>query len=1352
MASFNIASNACGPYVLQPSDNSVGPNLTHTWSILPAATGAGLSGSSPSFTLPASLSDSVVYTVFLSVSDDRGCMDTLSKRFTLYPIPESDFALSRRDSCGPLTVIFSNLSSSGQSGMDTTTLSFAWDLGNGSNITANTPSPVTYTNSNTSDTTYYISLITTNAFACSDTLVDSVIVRSDPLADFSATTYLECAPFQIDTSIISWTDYPLINSGYIWEIFDSNGFLLGTGTDPNTISHSINFPAESIVLRLIAVSPFGCADDTLERSFQTIPNPVPNFTILNPQGCSPLSLNIVDSSSVGVSYEWFVDNQLVSTNANPNLTLTNTGRIVDSLYTVKLIVTAGGTGCKDSVEHTVTVFALPEANFSVAPVCEVESLFFNDLSTSIDTVVAWYWDFGDGTIDSSQNPVHLYSGYGWQNVGLTVTDSRGCSHTFFDSVLVYPNPIAIITKSGNCEPQNICKGQSVSLLDSSFVDTLGAPITSWAWDVDGDGIIDYNVQNPSHNFSDTGSTTVHLYVQSIYGCVDSISLIFNVLDIPDIAFDFDTTANCGPLTVNLLNQSTSRIDFSEWTIYTLDSLGSRQIMLNDTSRFLTTPVTLLPSYLDDTTYYFELISGNCCGSDTLTKSILLKPLPVAAMLASSVEGCTPFPVNFQLDGLVKGLPDYLIMNFGNGRVDTILQNFLINSIGDTIYVWGQQSNTFINPLNYDTTYVVSLTAVNDCGDSTVTIDILVHPNTVQAFFQPNPVNGCQDLQVNFQDFSFGGSNISWCFDYDTLSNSCNQPVAIGTSFTHTYSQAGTYIVAQFVDDGCSYDTAFQIITVYPAPVAAFSASNFLCEGDTVIFSDQSLANGASISSYLWTFGDGDSSYLTNPIHVYDTAGTFTIKLLISSANGCLDSIYQSLTIYDKPDVDFGYTNACLNEQPIQFTDSTSLNSGTIISTLWDFGDGNTSVNVNPLHNYAAPGLYRVSLIKISSNGCIDSAFHNINVFPEPQASFTYTRLSDDSCSLPQQIDFINQSQGAQGFLWDFDFSNNPGQETSTLVNPQYTFNNFGIFQVALFAHNQFGCIDTIIRTIQISTVPEAGFIADTLSGCQPLLVNFTDTSQYNFNGPGGVNAWFWDFGDGGISTILNPSHVFQDFGSFQTSLIVTTDAGCSDTVLGPIIEVYPRPGADFQINQINVREFKLINTSLNTDSSSIYLWRLGDGSTSSLRSPSHRYRYNLTEGSRNLSICLRVENTSGCTDSICVNLELRSLQLNVPNAFVPELNVDSDANLFLPKGHSLREYTLRVYDKWGNIVFETNVLDEEGKPVDGWDGNHYQNATPLPMGSYTWRIDAVFNDGTVWFGKRYGNGTQKNVGSVTLIR
>lgn len=1351
VAGFNLPAAACGPTSISPSDSSSGQGLSYNWSVAPSpASSAGASSSTPQFSFGVPAQDSAEYRLHLQVTDNNGCIDTLSRSYWIYAKPKAGFQLSQRDSCGPLSVQFTDTSDS-----HITTraqLQYFWSFGNGQTSTLANPN-ITFTNSGVVDSVYSVQLIVTNERGCSDTITDSITVRPDPRSEFTSSSYLECAPFLIDSSLISTSLYPHAVGSYLWEVVDpSTASVIKTFTGANALQYSILQPDDSVIVRLVTTSLFGCKSDTLSKVFTTIPNPVPNFGVDKAMGCTPLTVNILDSSSAGVTYEWFINGKASSTLASPSFSLTNSSNAMDSVYTIKLVVTAG-TGCKDSISRNVRVFAKPVAGFTAADVCNKDTIVFYDASASIDSLVQWYWDFGDGTSDTTQNPKHFYTGPGVKVVSLTTTDSRGCSHTLTDSVIVYPNPVADFDKAPGCVPGIICKGQSQALFDSSLVAALGAPISGWQWDIKNDGSLDYQVQNPVHVFTDTGLVDIFLKVQTVHGCVDSIVKSFRVVDKPISDFAFDTTSNCGPLNVNVQNLSTGFIEGYQWNLYVLKANGTRQVIYTDTAAVPNAIPTLLPNYRSDTTYYFELIAINCCGPDTTTRSIVLKPLPVAAMLASPLQGCTPLPVGFQLDGLVKGKPDYLIFDLGDGSaIDTLYQNYIVNSQGDTVWVWGQQNHTFINPLNHDTTYTVSLTAHNECGDSTVSLNILVHPNTVQAFFQAQPVSGCEPLHVDFQDASFGGTNVSWCFDYDSLTNTCNQPVALGRTVSHTYTLAGTYLVAQFVDDGCGYDTAYQSITVYPSPAAAFQFNNFTCEGDSIFFTDQSTISNGSISSYHWDFGDGDSSYLTNPVHVYDSGGVYQVKLIISSSNGCQDSSISSITIYDKPRVSFSASDLCFNEQPVQFFDSSSVNAGNIISTYWDFGDGNTSTSANPSHSYSKSGLYRVKLTHTSSNGCMDSAFINLNIYPEPTAIFSYSRLSGDSCSVPQSLEFINQSVNSQGFSWDFDYKNNPGQHTSSLNNPSFTYTQYGVYHVALFTSNQYGCKDSVIIPVYIRPVPEAGFSADTTEGCAPLGVQFQDTSSYQFTGPGGITNWYWEFGDGSTSNQQHPYHVYTEEGTYSPRLIIRTDGGCYDTIVGRDIRVFPTPEASFTYEALNAREFSFTNTSGNVDSATTYRWKFGDGETSTERSPSYRYLVDLSNGGKQFNVCLFVQNTYGCQDSICEILSLSSLHLNVPNAFTPNLETGSDANVFLPKGHELSSYHLKIFDKWGNVVFESTSLDQEGKPNEAWDGRHYINGTELPVGSYTWRIDAIFNDGSPWMGKDYDRRIKLNVGSVTLIR
>jgi hypothetical protein len=109
--------------------------------------------------------------------------------------------------------------------------------------------------------------------------------------------------------------------------------------------------------------------------------------------------------------------------------------------------------------------------------------------------------------------------------------------------------------------------------------------------------------------------------------------------------------------------------------------------------------------------------------------------------------------------------------------------------------------------------------------------------------------------------------------------------------------------------------------------------------------------------------------------------------------------------------------------------------------------------------------------------------------------------------------------------------------------------------------------------------------------------------------------------------------------------------------------------------------------------------------------------------------------------------------LIVPNAFAPDLNYIGEDALFLPKGHSLKEYEIWIYDKWGSVVWYSNKIDPDIKsPAEGWDGKHMDSGEPLPMGVYAWRIRALFDNDVLWIGQDNIHGFRKPYGTLTLIR
>jgi PKD repeat protein len=1354
IADFTLPAAACSPVRVNPTDNSTGSSLSYMWSSTPAINITGDTTANPVFDFPLSTSDSVVYTIKLVVVDMvKGCVDSISKNYTVYPKPQAGFTVSSKDSCGPFTLDFVNTSLPNQSGMNRQDMTFFWDFHNGQTSTDSVPT-VTFTNAGLKDTTYAITLIATNAFGCSDTLIDSITVHPNPKATITLVTQADCAPWLIDSNVVGNIHYPAANTSYVWEILDAKTRnVLATYNSAATINHLLAQPGDSIIVRLTAVSIFNCKSDTIENLIYTIGKSFPGFSASVYEGCGPLTVNFTDTVPGFTAWEWYANGVLFSNLANPTKTFTNTSFTQDSIYEIKM-VPYSGYGCKDSVIQHITVYARPDVQWTAANSCLNDSVVFVNQTASIHPIVGWSWNFGDGQSDTSRHPLHRYAAPGRYTVSLTATNDKGCVNVSYDTITVYPRPVANFNMSSACGTDTACINQSFSLTDASTLFSLGGSITQWQWDIDADGTVEYTTQNPIHTFNGTGTFPIRLIVTSQFGCSDTIEKSFYISEAPTAYFNIDSIRRCGPFTTSVTDSSYGLIDTYQWQVYVLNRQGVPTVIYSTNQRNPNPLPTFWPNYGADTTYYISQTVGNCCGSTTYLDSIVLKSMPVPRMLPSSYSGCTPFTATFQLDGLVKGRPDYLVMNYGDGVIDTLNRFYQITPTNDTIWVWGQQNHTFVNNGVHDTTYTVYLTAANDCGDSTISLNITVHPKNVQAFIGATPEQGCAPLTVTITDKSYGGINTTWCLDYNPITGVCNQPTALGDSIIYTYTTPGTYVIAQYVSDACSADTAYKTITVYPSPTADFNHSGSTCEDNAVVFTNLSNTSSTSITGYTWDFGDGTGTFLANPTHYYQNPGTYNVTLTVMSVNGCMDSITKAVTIYSKPEISFSVPNACLNRQPIAFFDSSSTQTGQIISTIWKFGDGNTSVMPNPTHTYAAPGMYTVTLIHSTNLGCTDSTRRVVNIFPISTAEFTTTNSLGKKCGAPQQINFINQSSSAAGYYWDFDFNGNRGTSTSTLVNPSFIYTKDGAYNVLLVAYNANGCVDSIIKPVFIRPFPKAGFEGDVFEGCAPLTVNFTDTSIYNFNGPGRIVSWTWDFGDGNFSSGMpNVTHTYTEPGSYTVSLRVESDGGCSDTVqYFNYIVVNPTPVAGFTYAEINSKTFNFVNTSQYTDKNTNYYWTFGDGKHSREKSPKHIYNVDLFETDYIFEVCLYTSNEFGCGDTLCQEINLKGYLLFTPNAFAPGVEGAGDANYFLPAGHSMEKYRLQIFDEWGNVIFESTSLDENGVPNEPWYGKHAKKGTELPMGAYVWKIDAVFNDGTIWEGKDYGKNVRKPYGTVTLIR
>lgn len=739
---------------------------------------------------------------------------------------------------------------------------------------------------------------------------------------------------------------------------------------------------------------------------------------------------------------------------------------------------------------------------------------------------AWLWDFGDGNTSTQQNPTHVYAVGGSYNVCLIALNGT-CLDTVCQTITLCNNPVATF--------QSNAVNLSVNFLDNS----TGSP-TSWAWDF-GDGNTS-TLQNPSHTYAVGGTYTVCLIATNACGS--------------------DTT--CVPLTVVCANPVSGFTSISNGNTVTFTDASTNGPITAWAWDFGDGNTSALQSpthtYANAGTYFVCLIATNVCGTDTFCDSVQAGCTTAIAAFTSTTSNLT---ANFT-DGS-SGSPTTWAWDFGDGNTST-LQN-----PNHTYAVQG--------------TYTVCVTVSNGCGVNTICNPVTIVCPPPGTAFSSTP----STLTVSFTD-NTTGSVTGWAWDFGDGNTSTTQ------SPTHTYAAAGVYTVCLVTTNACGNDTLCQPVSVScPTPAAGFS---FTAQTVALTFSDQSTGNPVSWS---WDFGDGNTSTLQNPIHVYSTPGTYNVCLTATNACGA-NTTCQNVVV-QCPIPIAGYTWSA-NQLVATFTDGTVGSPSTYI---WNFGDGNSSISPNPTHTYAAPGAYTVCLITLNSCGG-DTSCQTVTVScPTPAPNFNFLTIGPN-------VDFTDLSTGgAVSWFWDFGDGS-----TSTLQNPSHTFATTDTFTVCLTVGNFCG-LDTICQPVIISCVPPtAGF---SFSVTQDSIATFTNNSSAN------TTAIGWDFGDGSTSTQVSPTHIYGAPGTYTVCQFVSNPCGL-DTICQTVNITCVNPTAGFVAQVTNsVADFSDISI-LATQ----WSWDFGDGNSSNLQNPVHSYTQSGT-----YQVCLTVTNFCG-TNTTCQNL------------------------------------------------------------------------------------------------------------------
>lgn len=852
-----------------------------------------------------------------------------------------------------------------------------------------------------------------------------------------------------------------------------------------------------------------------------------------------------------------------------------------------------------SVSHSLAQLS---ANFSVSTssgCAPLSSIQFTDLSTGNPTT--WLWDFGNGNTSTVQNPVAAYPLPGSYTVTLTVGNgTQTDTETKTNFITVFNIPVCNFTIT----PPATCVGDTVTLTDNS---TLGdAPLVSYTWGF-GDGTIQ-TTTSPSISYAYTlaGVFPVNLIIVDANGCTDDYLIQLPVSQQPVASFTASQVISCtAPFTVNFTNTSTvSGNPAYAW--YFGD--GGTSSLQNPSH-----------TYNANGSYTVSLVvsQGTACIDSVSYTAFINVGGPAVNIVATDSSVC---------------IYDSTQFSFASTPAATSWQwDFGDDSTSIAANPWHHYNTTG--------TYTVTLTVLAGGCTSTITQTnfITVHPAPV-ASFVPQYTNTClYPYTVQFQNNSTGATSYLWALGggaSSTLQNPSN-----------TYNSTGFYIVSLTAISSVGCINSMQGYVNIADPVASMNiVPGRGCAPLTVNFTSTS-SSVDPISLYSWNFGAGQGSSsgaASFTSHTYNTPGTYIVSLAIQTGLGCRDTIIDTVLVgfHTTPNFTISDDTVCYKES-IDFT----LNTPGANQWYWYFGDGSMdSLDQTPTHVYGNPGTYTVTLVTCN-NGCCDTLVVPDMITINPPRAQAYPAPQD--CNDHYTVSFINASIGSDSTVWKF----GDGTVLSTNASPvSHTYPARGTYTIWIITYNfTSGCVDSIALSYAI-TEPIANFTASPLSGCYPLQIAFTDTSQDSY-------TFYWDLGDGTDTLIGSPvyNHIYYSPGYYTVKLVIRDIHNCPDSitknqyvhVYGPVVNFSPNINAGCRplpviFTDNSVSEYPIVQ----------HIWNFYDGTIDTVTTNTISHTYTNTGTFNVMQVAI---DSQGCRDTL---IQPFLIDVTFPN---PALTVDTFA-------------------------------------------------------------------------------------------
>lgn len=617
--------------------------------------------------------------------------------------------------------------------------------------------------------------------------------------------------------------------------------------------------------------------------------------------------------------------------------------------------------------------------------------------------------------------------------------------------------------------------------------TVNTPIPNSSYTANGTALYVFNLPG-LYTFDTTGSFPVRVSSNnpSPDGCngLEEVNYDLVVVGGPNATFN-TSFSGCASNSVTFINNSTDTLS----TISTYDWQFGDGVGISTLSD---------PNYtytgVGPYSVRFRVVNNEGCYDDTI-KVLSFQNVPIANFGYAGTS-CVGNTISFSDSSSIS-----------NGTIVKWTWDF---DDGSPLLI----STTSVNPTHIFTsarTYRVKLTVENASGCSVTHFEDVVIGNVPFASFNL-PGNICLPNAASFSNNStvVGGGTLTYSWNFGDGS-----PASSLASPSHVYSTTGTYAVRLTASLGtCSKDTVRIFNTIYNNPIVKFGVNAENCLNSATILTDSSTSQNSIINNWSWLLDGVATTNSQNSSYTFSTTGPHLIKLIVTTDKGCVDSLEKTVTINPLPDAVFSVVNPACETKSVLFNEASVPNAGNIVEWVWDFGDGTQQVFTSGgsvSHVYATAGVYLVKLTVKTDKGCYSiTAPQNITINAVPDAKFDYSPLS--LCA-PASVNLNNTTVISDGTIAQVTYSwNLGGGNTSTLSNPVVNFTNGGQFPVRLIATSNNGCVDSIDKTIDVYSLPNAGFnLINTGNVCsnKPLRIQSNST----LSGFGSIDRVeiFWDY-------------------------------------------------------------------------------------------------------------------------------------------------------------------------------------------------------------------------------------------------